>query len=113
MNWSLDPTRLEATLAAIPGALVYGMYHFWALIGTGTATVRDYVKAAVNLVFAVLAGVVIAYFLAKEFAGWIPIPALSSGRAVGFVIGAAGWEMLPIVIETAKKWLAKFGGGAS
>ncbi len=111
MNGLVEAERIRDALTAIPGALLYGVYHLVALALSGQpATVRDYAKAVVNLFAAVGTGGVLAYFFTRAITAWIPIAALRDHSAVAFTFGVLGWEMLPVVINVARGRLNGLGG---
>ncbi len=111
MNPLIDPERLHAAFTALPGALLYGVYHLFALVFSGQpVSLHDYIKAGVNLLCALAAGATLAYFLVKPLTAWIPFAALRDQTAVAFVIGALGWELLPIAVAAARGRLGKLGG---
>lgn len=112
MNLPFETDRLHAVFAAVPGAVIYGLYHFFALMFSGQPHVMaDYIKASVNLLCAIVAGGILAYFLAPALTGWIPWAALRDVKAVAFVLGALGWELLPVAINAARGRLGRLGGG--
>ena len=109
---SLEPDRLHAALAAVPGAVLYGTYHLVTLFLTGSqATTADYVKAIINAVCAIGAGAVLAYFMAQAASGWIPVASFRDPKLIGFLIGILGWELLPVAINAARGRIGKIGGG--
>ncbi len=109
MNLGIDPDRLAAAFFAIPGAALYGMYHLMAVISSGQqATTADYIKAIINVTFAIASGAILAYFLAIPLTSGVPIAILRDRAAVAFMIGAVGWELLPTLINKAKDLIRNF-----
>lgn len=111
-----DPHRLAMLQAALGGAALYGLWLLAALVAAGqTPTRADYVRAAVNIVCACVAGGLIAWFVGPQLVGLIPFNSMRDPTAVGFVIGAAGWELLPLLLKAIKargqKEIDKLGGG--
>lgn len=111
-----DPDRFWPALAAIPGAMLYGLYHFAVLMRSGRpVTLADYRDLLLNIACAVLCGVLLAFMLAKLFTGMIPWVTLRDPVTVGFILGALGWELLPIAFpklaKSAQKAMDKMEGG--
>jgi len=110
----IDPERLQAAIVAIPGALLYGLYNLFALVATRSATLADYLKAALNLACAIAAGALMAYVFTNAITAWIPFTALRDKTAVAFVIGALGWELIPLAINWSKALVrSKTPGGSA
>ncbi len=113
---NLDPARLEAALAAIPGAALYGMYHLAVLIKSGRRPgAGDVMIVVINLVCAIACGVLLAWVFALSVAHVIPWSTLKDPALVGFCLGAFGWELLPLaygkLAGRAKKEMDRFEGG--
>ena len=74
----------------------------------------DFARAAVNVAAAGVVGVVSAYALGPLLVAVIPLEGLRSAAdpvGVGFAIGATAWELLPLVMEAARRWAGKLAGG--
>lgn len=111
----IDPDRLRAALGALGGASIYGLVQFGALaLGGHRPTREEYRALAVNVVCAVLAGVILASFLVKVAAPLIPFAPLRDASAFGFAVGAFGWELLPLIFKVignrAKRQVEVIGG---
>ncbi len=101
---AFDPDRVWAALAAVPGAMLYGLYHLAILLREGRpVTAADIWGLVINIVCAVLCGVLLGYMLAMTFASFIPWPTLRDPMTIGFVIGAFGWELLPLAFGMFRK----------
>lgn len=99
----LDPDRLRVGLAALAGAFVYGVYTLVTLFLSGAPVTRqDLIRAGLNVVAATLCGVVTAVVIAPAVAALIPWVSLRDLPAIGFLIGALTWEVLPFAIKAAK-----------
>lgn len=95
MNY--DPDRIQAAIAAIPGAALYGLFHIAVLLKTGQpVTSKDVAGVLINLLCAVACGVILAYTLAGMMQH-IPWPSLRDPWLVGIGVGAFGWELLPYI----------------
>lgn len=110
-----DSDRWLASLGAVPGAALYGLYHLAVLLREGRRpTLSDITNLILNIVCAVLCGVLLAFVLAKGVQ-FIPWPSLRDPFTLGFVIGAFGWELLPILFpklaRRAEQALDKIDGG--
>ena len=104
----LDSNRLEAALASLTGAAVYGLFRFAVLLKTGQpVTLRDILGVVANITCAVLAGVLLAFVFSAGLMALIPWPSLRDPWVVGFGLGAFGWELLPLVYRTALGWAEK------
>lgn len=113
----IDPDRLRYALGGAFGALIYGVYTFVQLVKAGyTPTVGDYARACINVGAALLVGLIAAYAIGPALVGLIPWEGLRNAVdpvAVGFVIGGLGWELLPLLIEGAKRWAGGLAKGRS
>lgn len=99
----LDPGRLNAAWAAFAGALVYGVYTLATLLLSGRpVAARDLARAGVNVLAAILCGVAMGYLLTPVVTAAIPLASLRDASAVGFAIGAVGWEVLPFLLALVK-----------
>lgn len=108
--------RLALLHAALAGAAVYGLHGLVALLAAGqTPTRLDYIRAGVNMACAIAAGGAMAWFVGPQLVKLIPWQAMREPTAVGFIIGAVGWELLPLALAFArargKKEIDKLGGG--
>lgn len=114
---NLDPARLEAALAAVPGAALYGLYHLAVLLRSGQPVKpRDLWIIAADLVCAIAAGMLLAWAFAAKGAELIPWATLKDPALIGFGLGAFGWELLPLAYGKlsgrAKRELDKIEGDA-
>jgi uncharacterized membrane protein len=96
-----DPDRFWAALAAIPGAAIYGFYHLAVLIKEGRRiSRRDWQDLLLNVLCAILCGVILAWVLSKGPAiALIPWESVRDPVTVGFILGAFGWELLPFAFR--------------
>ena len=100
---NLDPDRVWPALAAVPGAALYGLYSFAVLVRSGQpVTARALINVALNVLCAALAGMIMAFMIAKAIAGLIPWAAVRDPFLIGFVFGALGWELLPLAFKAAR-----------
>lgn len=107
---TLDPERLSAAISAAAGGLLYGLYHLITLWSAGQTPSRDdYVRAGLNVAGAIAAGALLAYFLTPAAVAALPFTTLRDPTAVAFILGALGWELLPIAFKLAKARLRKAG----
>ena len=114
---NLDLERLEAALAALPGAALYGLYHLAVLLRSGQPVKRrDLVIVGFNLLCAMAAGMLLAWAFAAKGADLIPWATLKDPALIGFGLGAFGWELLPLAYGKlsgrAKRELDKLEGDA-
>lgn len=99
----IDPDRLRAAVGALGGAAIYGLVQFGALALSGHAVSREeYLRLAINIACATLAGVIVAAFLVKTLAPLIPWPPLREASAFGFGVGAFSWELLPVIFKALR-----------
>ena len=99
----LDPDRIRVAVAALLGAVVYGVFTLVTLFMTGAHVSRlDLFRAALNVVAAVVCGVIVAVVLAPWLTLWIPIVSMRDPVPVSFFIGALAWEVLPFVFLAAR-----------
>lgn len=117
MTWLniLDPDRLRVGLAALAGAVVYGVFSLVTLFMTGQHVSRlDFARALANVGAATVAGVVTAYVIAPWLSLLIPFAHLRDDVTVGFFVGALTWEVAPFFIlgvkNRAKREAAKQAG---
>lgn len=105
-----DHDRLTMLFASLAGSAVWGMWHLVALLQAGTPpALADWLKAGLNIACGVVAGGLMAYALGPAIAGLIPWAPLKDASAIGFVIGCAAWEALPLLQNIVKKHLGKLG----
>jgi len=96
----LDPERVRVGLAAFAGAFVYGVFTLVTLFMTGAPVRRaDLIRAGLNVIAAAVCGVMTAVVVTPAIAGLIPWPTMRDLPAIGFVIGAATWELLPFALK--------------
>jgi xanthine/uracil permease len=106
----LDPDRLAAAIYGLAGATLYGLFHLVTLALTGQApTTADYFRAVLNVLAAIVAGALLSFFLTPMLVAVLPWVALRDPYAVGFIVGAMGWELIPVAIKVAKARLSKVG----
>lgn len=103
----VDPDRLRAAGGAAMGGVVYGLYTLVQMAKAGAPlSLRDYLRVGLNLLAALVAGVIAAAAVGPGIVGLIPWAGLRESAdpvLIGFFIGAAGWEALPFVIERIKR----------
>lgn len=108
-----DLDRLRFAFGGAAGALIYGVYTFVQLVKAGhRPTLSDLGRATVNVSAALIVGLVGAYAVGPALVALIPFEGLRTAVdpvAVGFVVGGLGWEVLPLVIEGAKRWASRLG----
>lgn len=108
---NLDQDRLAMLWAALAGSALWGLWTFAGLLAVGQTPGRaDWIRAGVNIVCASTAGGLMAYFLGPSIVGLIPWSALKDPTAVGFIVGAAGWELVPILLAVVKSRAGKLEG---
>lgn len=111
----LDLERLRYAFGGAAGALIYGVYTYVHLLKAGhRPTWSDLGRATANVAAALMVGTVAAYAVGPSLVALIPFEGLRSAVdpvAVGFVVGGLGWEMLPLIIEGAKRWAGGLGKG--
>lgn len=114
--WTIiDPDRLRMGVAALFGAVVYGVFTLVTLFMTGAHVSRaDLLRAALNVMAAAVCGVITAVIVAPALAGLIPFASMRDTGTVAFFIGAMTWEVLPFVFlavkNRAKREADKQGG---
>lgn len=109
----IDPDRFHAAIGAVGGGALFGLVQFGALALSNQPVTRfDYARLAINVACATLAGVLIAWFLAKAAVSGIPWAALREPAAIGFGCGAFGWELMPLIYRVARNRVMAVGGGA-
>lgn len=107
----LDLGRLRFALGGAAGALIYGVYTFVQLVKAGhRPTLPDVWRAAANVAAGLVVGTVAAFALGPALVALIPFEGFRAAIdpvAVGFAVGGLGWELLPLVIEGAKRWASR------
>lgn len=104
--------RWLAVLAGVFGALVTGL---WVALGSSRPGQPEStrLRLLIEMLAAVFAGAVAAYFLAPPVAERLALTAAHDVAAVGFAIGLVFWRILPPALEGAERWVrTKLGGGA-
>jgi hypothetical protein len=98
--WQLiDPDRLRIGLAALAGAVVYGVFTLVTLFMTGQSVRRvDLIRALANVIAAAVTGVIVAVVIAPNLTLVIPFVHLRDTSTVAFFIGALTWEVLPFLL---------------
>lgn len=103
----LDPERMAALLGSILGSATYGLYTFVQAYRSGQRLTRsDYFRLGLNLVAAGLFGSAVALAMGPQLIGAIPLEQLRATAdpfAVGFVIGALGWELFWPALDRVKR----------
>lgn len=109
----LDLGRLRYAFGGAAGALIYGVYTFVQMMKAGhRPTLSDLGRAVLNVAAALVVGTVAAFAIGPALVAMIPFEGLRAAVdpvAVGFVVGGLGWELLPLVIEGAKRWASRLG----
>lgn len=99
----IDPDRLRAGVGALGGAAIYGLVQFGALALSGHPVTRaEYRALVLNVACATAAGVIMATFLVKVAAPFIPFAPLRDAYSFGFGVGAFGWELLPLIFKALR-----------
>lgn len=110
----LDLERLRYAMGGALGAMVYGVYSLVQMFKAGqTPSLTDLGRAGVNLLAALVCGVIAAAALGPGFVALIPwegVRAAVDPWSVGMVVGGLFWELLPLLIEGARRWAGKIGG---
>lgn len=110
-----DPERLRYAFGGAAGSLVYGVYTFVRLVKAGVRpTLSDLGRAALNVAAAAVVGIISAFILGPGLVAVIPLAGLRGAAdpyAVGFGVGALGWELLPVLIEAARRVISGIGRG--
>jgi len=111
----VDPDRVRAVLGALGGASVYGLVQFGAVaLGGHQPSRQEYRALALNILCAILAGVLLAGFLVGVVAPLIPFAPLRDASAFGFAVGAFGWELSPLIFKVignrARRQVETLGG---
>lgn len=98
-----DPDRLTAALSALAGGAFWGLFSLATTLLAGQPVARaDLLRALANVAAALIAGALVAYFLAPAVAPLIPWASLRDLHAVGFGMGALAWELAPFVYRIAR-----------
>lgn len=111
----IDPDRFRMGIAALFGAVVYGVFTLVTLFMTGAHVSRiDLARAGLNVAAAAVCGVITAVIIAPALAGLIPFASMRDTGTVAFFIGALTWEVMPFVFlaarNRAKREAEKQGG---
>ena len=110
----LDPERLRYVVGSVMGVAIYGVYSLVQTFKAGQRpTLNDLTAAGVNLACAAVTGVLAAYALGPVVVALIPFEALREAAdplSVGLPIGVVFWELLPFLIDSARKRARKIGG---
>lgn len=106
--------RAPFAAGAIWGAAVAGLYMVATRLLAGERlALADFFRLAVNILAAAILGVVVAVFAGPPLMEVIPFVALKDAYFVGFVLGAVGWELWPVVTGAAKRRADRIVGGPS
>ena len=105
--------RLRYLLGGVAGALIYGVFTFMQLVKLGhRPTTTDYLRALANVTAAMVVAAVAAPTLGPSLVSLIPWEGLRNAAdpiGVGVVVGAVGWELLPLLIEAARRLINGVG----
>jgi hypothetical protein len=105
--------RLRYLLGGVAGALIYGVFTFMQLLKTGhRPALSDYGRAVLNVVAAMIVAAIAAPTLGPSLVSLIPWEGLRNAAdpiGVGVVVGAVGWELLPVLIEAARRLINRVG----
>ncbi|MBX9709220.1 MAG: hypothetical protein K2X61_14955 [Caulobacteraceae bacterium] len=105
--------RLRYLLGGVAGALIYGVFTFMQLIKLGhRPSLGDYGRAVLNVTAAMIVAAIAAPTLGPSLVSLIPWEGLRNAAdpiGVGVVVGAVGWELLPVLIEAARRLINGVG----
>lgn len=103
-----EPPRLVMAVSAAAGGVFYGMVHLTTTLMAGQPVHRaDLIRAAANVLMAILSGALVAYFLGPAIASYVPVAALREPYALGFGIGAGAFEVAPFAYRLLRARAAK------
>lgn len=105
-----EPPRqaFELGISAIAGAAFWGLYHLATLMRGGrTIEPQHWVRAGLTVGMGVVAGFLVAEFLGPALIPLVPIAGLRDPYVVGFVLGAASWELAPFIFRGVRAFGAK------
>ncbi|PHY20940.1 hypothetical protein CSW59_06950 [Caulobacter sp. BP25] len=90
---------------AMAGAGLYGLYLFAIKTRSGgQLTRKDLNWLLLNVVCAVLSGLLLTFVFADRLVGFIPWASLRDVGLVAFAFGVFGWELLPLMFPKALRW---------
>ncbi len=105
--------RLRYLLGGVAGALIYGVFTVMQLIKSGQRpAASDYLRALANVMAAMVVAAIAAPTLGPSLVSLIPWEGLRNAAdpiGVGVVVGAVGWELLPVLIEAARRLINRVG----
>lgn len=105
--------RLRYLLGGVAGALIYGVFTVMQLIKSGQRpSLGDYGRAVLNVTAAMIVAAIAAPTLGPSLVSLIPWEGLRNAAdpiGVGVVVGAVGWELLPVLIEAARRLINGVG----
>jgi len=105
-----EQPRLTIALAALAGAAVWGTYTLvMAFFAAEPIRGRDAARALVNVVAAIVVGLLVSYFLGPAILSAVPVATLKDPHVVGFALGAGAWELWPFAVRFARRRAAAFG----
>jgi hypothetical protein len=105
-----EPPRqaFELGISAVAGASFWGLYHLATLMRGGRKIEpQHWVRAAITVAMGIVAGVLVAEFLGPALIPLVPITGLRDPYVVGFILGAASWELAPFVFRGVRAFGAK------
>lgn len=106
-----DAEHWRALVAGFFGGVFFALIHLSAALLNGQPPSRqDIFRAAANVLIAILAGGIAAYFLTGTLVTIVPLASLRNPEAVAFVIGALAWVIAPVAIDLAQKVATKKAG---
>lgn len=111
-----DPDLLGRYGMAVAGGGLYGLYLFAIKLRAGGQLVRKDVEyLALNVICAMLSGLILTHVFADRVASFIPWTSLRDAGLVAFAFGVFSWELLPLLFPKALRWaetaVDKAGGG--
>lgn len=100
----IDPKGVEGMVSSVLGSAVFGLYYaVTKLLAGQPLRAREIVYVLVNISAATLCGALTAYIFAPILADIMPFAPLQDSSATGFLIGAALWELLPLLYAAMKR----------
>lgn len=95
-------------IAALAGAGLYGLYTIVPLIREHKqVTVQDVIGIVINILCAILCGLILTYIFALRGASMIPWASFRDPEIISFAMGAFGWELLPLMFPKALRWASE------
>lgn len=110
MNPDLESWR--NVFSGLMGGVFMALVHLAATLLNGQVpTRRDFILAAFNVLFMIVAGGLAAHFLTDVVAQNMPLASMRAPKAVGFMIGAVAWVGAPGIMSGLAKRLARKAEG--